>query len=98
MLKFEKKKSVAKRLISFASNDDFSFVYWLYYSLSQNGTIGNSLDIKVREYFRIAKNSYTVGVHASVVATGHRSLNSNYRDLYFEVSDFNFCRVISVPT
>jgi hypothetical protein len=36
-------------LISFASNDDFSFVYRLYCSLSQNGAIGNSLDIKLRE-------------------------------------------------
>lgn len=36
-------------LINFASNDDFSFVYRLYCSLSKNGTIGNSLDIKVGE-------------------------------------------------
>jgi hypothetical protein len=36
-------------LIIFASNDDFSFVHRLYCSLSQNGMMGNSLDIKVKE-------------------------------------------------
>jgi len=36
-------------LISFVSSDDFNFVCRLYSTLSQNGTIGNSLDIKVKE-------------------------------------------------
>ena len=55
MTSFKKKKFVplfcelSLLLISFASNDDLSFVYRLYCSLAQNGTIGNSLDIKVRE-------------------------------------------------
>jgi hypothetical protein len=74
-------------LISFASNDDCSLVCRLYCCWSQNGRICNYLNLKMRESFRIAKNSVGKFVCSRFAlfysCYRRRSCNGNSLGFYF---------------